>query len=137
MIKKPKNKFKQSVESNSGLLRFWLSSVCDYSTIFTPSFQTIRFKTWSPAFSRASASLFVLTSRSHWNLMIMSHLLIGYRDHFVFVFVFTALIRNVKKPRKNQENEIFNWGGGSNRGCNGGIRWYTTNPHSHKRLQIV
>ena len=44
----------------------------------------------------------------------MSHLLIGYRDHFVFVF--TALIKNVKKPRKNQENEISNWGGGSNMG---------------------
>ena len=105
MMRKQYSKFKLSVESNSGLPQIWLSSVYDQSTIFAPSPPTIRFKTWSPAFSCTSDSLLVFTLRSHWLLVIMSHLLIGQRDHFGFGF--TAHITNVTLSH-NARNTLLN-----------------------------
>ena len=80
-IKEPYwSNFQLSIESNPGLLWFYFTLYCDWSTILAPSSQPIRCKTKnnrvrSPAFSRASSSL-----SSHWLMTMQTLVLIGRLD---------------------------------------------------------
>ena len=84
--------FKSSVNSNVALhyfvsLRFdWSRKPASYYKIQTIA--TIKpITTWLPAFSRASHQLHAFDLYSHWFLVMLTSVLIGFRDEFGFSFM--------------------------------------------------